>query len=133
MKVEVFALCDAATESQGKLNLLGTFDRLVAKQLPVVHPACAVAIRLRFDTMEVAAHQVRMIMVDTDGKTIFDGMHASIHPRIPSGLSSVAVNLIMQIQRLKFEAFGEYALHLEVDHQIVATLPLTVAKNPPTE
>ena len=58
MKVEVFALCDAATESQGKLNLLGTFDRLVAKQLPVVHPACAVAIRLRFDTMEVAAHHV---------------------------------------------------------------------------
>ena len=28
MKVEVFALCDAATESQGKLNILGTFDRL---------------------------------------------------------------------------------------------------------
>ena len=133
MKVEVFALCDAATESQGKLNLLGTFDRLVAKQLPVMHPACAVAIRLRFDTMEVAVHQVRMTMVDIDGKTIFDGMNASIHPRIPSDLSSVAVNLIMQIQRLKFEDFGEYALHLEVDRQIVANLPLTVAKNPATE
>ena len=94
----------------------------------MLHPSCAVAIRLRFDTMEVAAHHVRMIMVDTDGKTIFDGMNASIHPHIPSGLSSVAVNLIMQIQRLKFEAFGEYAF-IEVDHQIVATLPLTVAKN----
>jgi hypothetical protein len=133
MKVEVFALCDAATENQGKLNILGTFDRLIAKQLPVVHPSCAVAIRLRFDTMEATAHQVRILMVDADGKAIFDGMNAAIHPRIPNELSSVAVNLIMHIQRLKFEAFVEYALHLEVDHQIVATLPLTVAQHPVVE
>ena len=39
MKVEIFALCDAATESQGKLNLLGTFDQLVAGSVPVVHPS----------------------------------------------------------------------------------------------
>ena len=130
MRVEIFALCDAATESQGKLNLLGTFDRLMAKKLPVVHPSCAVALRLRFDAIEARVHHVRISLVDADGKVIFKGIEASVHPRVTGKLSSAAVNLILHLQRIKFDAFCEYALHLEIDHQMVASLPLTVAEIP---
>ena len=45
MKVEIFTLCDAATvDAAGKLNVLGSFDRLNAATAPVVHPQCALAI-----------------------------------------------------------------------------------------
>jgi hypothetical protein len=30
MNLELFALCDAATEAGGKLNLLGAFDAIVS-------------------------------------------------------------------------------------------------------
>jgi hypothetical protein len=50
MKVEIFTLCDAATtDAAGKLNILGSFDRLNATQTPVMHPQCALAIKLRFE------------------------------------------------------------------------------------
>ena len=31
MNIEIFALCDAATESEGKVSLLGAFDSLVPR------------------------------------------------------------------------------------------------------
>ncbi|MAI20338.1 MAG: hypothetical protein CMF28_03790 [Kiritimatiellaceae bacterium] len=127
MKVEIFALCDAATESQGKLNLLGTFDQLVAGSVPVVHPACAVAIRIRFEVQEAVEHQIRLHMVDPDGQLFMKSMGASIRPRFGGDVSSAAVNLILQLQRIKFDLFADYALRLEVDDEEVASLPLRVA------
>ena len=50
MKVELYVLCDAATaDAGGKLNILGVFDRLNAREAPVTHPLCALAVRLRFE------------------------------------------------------------------------------------
>ena len=39
MRLEIFTLCDAATDSVGKLNILGSFDTLWAREAPVSHPA----------------------------------------------------------------------------------------------
>ena len=52
MNVELFVLCDAATDYQGKLNILGTFDAIRAKEMPVVYPLCTVALRMRFQKTE---------------------------------------------------------------------------------
>ncbi len=53
MKIEIFTLCDAATtDAAGKLNILGSFDRLNAVQAPITHPQCALAIKLRFERVE---------------------------------------------------------------------------------
>jgi hypothetical protein len=48
MNIQVAVLCDAATDDNGKLNLLGSFDTIYAPQLPAVHPQCAVALRVTF-------------------------------------------------------------------------------------
>jgi hypothetical protein len=52
MNIEVYSLCDAATNDTGKLNLLGSFDTIRAKDMPVVHPQCSVALRVRFNSIE---------------------------------------------------------------------------------
>ncbi len=50
MKVGIFTLCDAATvDSSNRLNILGTFDRIYAKQTPIIYPLCALAVKLRFE------------------------------------------------------------------------------------
>ena len=38
MNIQVAVLCDAATEENGKLSLLGAFDTIYAPQMPAVHP-----------------------------------------------------------------------------------------------
>src|SRR5205823_5014735 len=50
MKVDIFTLCDFAnTDSAGKLNILGSFDRINAHTMPMVHPLCCLAIKMRFE------------------------------------------------------------------------------------
>ena len=130
MKVEVFILCDAATDSRGKLNILGTFDQIYAAKMPVVHPACAIALRIRFDKMEEGVHQVGLQLVDPDGRPIFQPMEGEVHPRMAADVDSVAVNLILNFQHIKFEAFADYQINLAIDHQAMASLPLRVRELP---
>ena len=130
MKVEVFILCDAATDSRGKLNVLGTFDQIYAAKMPVVHPACAIALRIRFDKMEEGVHQVGLQLVDPDGRPIFQPMEGEVHPRMAADVDSVAVNLILNFQHIKFEAFADYQINLAIDHQAMASLPLRVRELP---
>jgi len=52
MEIEAFLLCDAATEQQGKLNILGAFDNYWVRQMPARIPQCAVVSRVRFEKIE---------------------------------------------------------------------------------
>ena len=70
MNIEAFLLCDAATDQQAKLNILGAFDIVFAKKVPAIHPACAVALRIRFQKIEEGNHSIRIYIIDEDGKGI---------------------------------------------------------------
>ena len=130
MKIEVFALCDAATDNQGKLNILGTFDQIYAAKMPVVHPACAIALRLRFDKMEEGAHKVNLQLVNPDGIPVFQPMEGEVNPRMADDVGSVAVNLILNFQHVKFSEFADYQVTLAMDDVAMATLPLRVREMP---
>jgi len=130
MKIEVFTLCDAATDARGKLNILGTFDQIYAAKMPVMHPACAIALRMRFDKMEEGVHTVNIQLVNPDGLPVFQPMEGEVHPRMAEDVDSVAVNLILNFQHIKFEEFADYQINLALDDVSVATLPLRVREMP---
>ena len=130
MKVEVFCLCDAATDNRGKLNILGTFDQIYSAKMPVVHPACAIALRMRFNKMEEGTHTIGIQMVDPDGHPVFQPMNGEVQPRMAPDVDSVAVNMILNFQHVKFDAFADYQVNLTVDDQSVSSLPLRVREMP---
>ena len=130
MKIEVFALCDAATDNHGKLNILGTFDQIFAAKMPVVHPACAIAMRLRFDKMEEGIHRVNLQLVNPDGIPVFQPMEGEVNPRMGEDVESVAVNLILNFQHIKFDAYADYQINLSIDDVAMAVLPLRVREMP---
>src|SRR5882724_10943958 len=70
MQLEIFTLCDAATEHAGKLNIIGTFDALRAFEAPIAHPQCAIAGRLRFEQIEEGEHRVMLTFADEDGNIV---------------------------------------------------------------
>lgn len=133
MKIEVFALCDAATDNRGKLNILGTFDQIYAVKMPVIHPACAIALRIRFDKIEEGSHKVKLELVNPDGVPIFQGMEGAVNPRMGADIGSVAVNLILNFQHVKFEEFADYQINLAIDDIAMASLPLRVREMPKAE
>ena len=127
MKTEIFALCDAATtDSGGKLNILGSFDRIYAGSIPVTHPLCALAIKLRFERLEEGEKRVRISFMDSDGAAVMPTLDAATQVKFPPGEHSVTACLVLQIQQLKLPNFGEYAIDLAIDGRHEASIPLFV-------
>ena len=131
MKLEIFSMCDAATDSGGKLNLLGSFDTLWAMEEPIAHPACAIAIKMRFARIEEGNHRVRMTFADADGKLVMPSADSSVGVRFGGPDDpSCTINLVLNLQQLKLPKFGEYSIDLAVDGRQEGSLPLYVRKRP---
>tara|TARA_B110000483_G_scaffold243096_1_gene331291 strand:- start:649 stop:1053 length:405 start_codon:yes stop_codon:yes gene_type:complete len=125
MRVEMSALCDAATEAGGKLNILGAFDAIQIPQYPFVIPHCALVFRLRFNRVEGGEHKIRVNFVDQDGKDIMPALEANAQVLIPEGQDSRVTNLIMNMSGLKIPLKGKYSIDLAVDGRHEISLPLT--------
>jgi hypothetical protein len=126
MNIQVAVLCDAATDYAGKLNVLGTFDTIVAQQLPAVHPQCTVALRLAFDRSEEGRHQVAVNFVDDDGREVMARINMPIEVQLPPEAIFAARNFIINIQQMKFSRPGHYAIGLLLDGQLQTSIPLQV-------
>ena len=126
MEVEAFLLCDCATDQQGKLNILGAFDRLYARKIPAVHPACAVAVRLRFAKSEEGEHTIKINFIDADGNTAGPDLERNITIQMPENDTSSVRNIILNIQGLRFNKACEYRFDFAIDGEQQACLPLKV-------
>ena len=131
MKLELFSLCDAATsDPSGKLNILGAFDSLFSAQAPITHPACAVALRLRFEAADEGTHALEIRLTDSDGKPLLQPIKASIQIPPNSDPRSLARNFVLNFQQLKLSKFGEYAIDLFMDGASVSSIPLYISQAP---
>ena len=130
MNIEAFLLCDAATDQQGKLNVLGAFDNIYAKKMPTVHQACAIAVRIRFDKIEEGDHSVRIQIIDQDGNNVCPKLEGNISVRTRPGHDSTGTNLILNIQRLEFKQYGQYRIDLAIDNKLEGSLPFHVREIP---
>ncbi len=126
MRVEVFSLCDAATNDAGKLNILGIFDTLWTTKIPAIHPQCAIALRIRYAAQEQGEHKVLVNFVDVDGKHVLPSAQGMIRINFSEGQLSAPADLILYIQGLRLERFGEYSIDLVIDGKHEASLPLFV-------
>lgn len=127
MRVELFTLCDfAQAEPTGKMNLVGTFDRIFAKEEPVKRSLFAVAARLRFEAHEEGARSVVLSFIDSDGQRVMPLLRAQFTVKLPPGEPSATLNYVMVIPQLKLPRFGDYQIDLAVDDKVEATLPLYV-------
>ena len=131
MEIEIFALCDAAADYGGKLSLLGTFDSLQVNQLPATHPHCAVALRVRFERIEEGDHRVRINIVDEDGQSIAPSVDGNIGVKFPPNVSSVCANMVLNINGMKFDKPGRYAIDLAIDARHERSLPINVLQVEP--
>jgi hypothetical protein len=135
VNIEIFALCDAATESDGKVNILGAFDTLGAREAPVQLAHCAVALRVRFKRIESGAHSVRIAMVTADGKSVLPPFQTTMNIQVREPQEAAVANLILNLQQVKLGAFGRYAVDLAIDGREAGSLPFYVRQiqTPPVE
>lgn len=133
MDIQIAVLCDAATDSHGKLNILGTFDTIYTSQLPAVHPQCSIALRMTFEKPEEGAHKVKLNFVDEDGKLVMPSMDIPLEVTIPDDSIFVSRNFIINIQQMKFENPGLYSIDVAMDGRQEGSIPLLIKHMPAKE
>ena len=134
MNIQVAVLCEAATDDNGKLNLLGAFDTIYAQQLPALHPQCSIALRVTFSGGDEGKHNLRLNFVDADGRSIMpDFPPIPVEVVLPGEMHFGTRNFIVNIQQLKFEHPGIYSIDVSLDSQQLASIPLMVKHNPPAQ
>lgn len=134
MNIQVAVLCDAATDDNGKLNLLGAFDTIYTQQLPAVHPQCSVALRVTFFSGDEGKHDLRFNFMDADGRSIMPNFPPlPVEVALPEDMHFGTRNFIVNIQQLKFENPGLYSIDIMLDGQSQTSIPLLVKHNPPAQ
>ena len=131
MDIQVAVLCDAATDNNGKLNILGTFDTIFTAQLPASHPQCSIALRMMFNKVEEGQHKIRLNFVDEDGKSLMQKpIEQQVDVQVPEETIFLSRNFIVNIQNLRFEKEGLYSIDIAVDGRQEGSIPLLVRVPP---
>lgn len=130
MQVKLALLADYANVTgEGKLNILGIFDRITVQQLPVVHPQMHLILRLEAHSTERhRTHNIEIRLHDPDGETVFE-VKGDMVPQGTSVLSS-STNQILTLNNLQLEKVGGYNFVVFVDNDLKAEIPLGVEKAP---
>ncbi|MBI3852107.1 MAG: hypothetical protein HY298_17755 [Verrucomicrobia bacterium] len=131
MNIQVAVLCDAATDSNGKLNLLGAFDTIYTQQLPAIHAQCSIALRATFSNTEEGAHKLTINFVDEDGRSIMPNFPPiPVDVAVPEEAHFISRNFIINLQQLKFETPGFYSIDITLDDKEQMSIPLLVRQMP---
>jgi hypothetical protein len=131
MDFQIATLCDFAADYNGKLVITGTFDTLAARALPVVHPACALALRICFTPEDVGRHQLSINIIDEDGESL-DPNNMPIKPefevQLPKNAPFLTRNVVMNLQGLRFPKDGIFSIDIGCDDEILVRLPLRIVQ-----
>jgi hypothetical protein len=127
MKTELFTLCDFAQEQSGKLTIVGTFDTIVSRNFPCVHPQLSIAIRLRFDLWEFGAHSFKIETRDLDGDMCLESVTGQVSAKSVGNATAVS-HLVYSISNLKLKASGIMNFILYIDEKEITSIPLYLRK-----
>ena len=126
MEIQVATLCDSASDYNGKLCVLGTFDTICSSGIPIIHSHCSLALRICFKPGDEGRHTVTVRFINDDGKPIMKTFSESIDIKLPNNAYFLTRNLILNFQRLTFAATGQFSIDVSVDDEMLARIPLRV-------
>ena len=123
MKIELFTFCDFAQENSGKLTIVGTFDTIISRNFPCIHPQLSVVIRLRFDLWEFANHQFRIETRNLEGGMVIKPIQGNVEVKGMGNATAVS-HLVFTISNLHFDRSGVINFVLYVDDKELSSIPL---------
>jgi hypothetical protein len=127
MRTELFTFCDFAQENGGKLTVVGTFDTIMARNFPCIHPQLSVVIRIRFDIWEFSSHSFRVEPRDMGGEISMDAISGGIEVKGLGNATAVS-HLVFTISNLRFRNPGAVNFVLYIDDKELASIPLYIRK-----
>ena len=131
MKLRFAHLADyAATDSGGKLTLVGAFDVIwdVLKARPIQFPACYLVVSLEASIAEGAEHELHIRLVDDDEQQHGNGIVGRFRLRAQGPGHPARAHLIFGFPAgvIQVPAPGDYYFRVDVDGSPVDQLLISV-------
>lgn len=129
VRVALGLLADYANVSrEGKLNIMGIFDRINAPSVPAVHSQMQLIMILEADRGDAdREHKVEIEMVDADGAKLFS-IGGDLKFGGPPPGERIRINHVIQLNNLQFNHFGDYEFRIVINNEVRYSVPLSVVE-----
>ena len=129
MDITLLLLADYANISQeGKLNVMGIFDRISVQSLPAQHPEMRLVMRLSASPAEKGQQKsVEVKLIDADGNANLTAAASLVVPSEAPQLTIEIVN-ILTLVGVRFAKAGSYAFHVLINGDDKGRVPFTVVQ-----
>jgi hypothetical protein len=120
-------LCDFANVTQeGKLNILGVFDRLFAVNFPAIHRELFLVTCIETEPEdEGGQHEMQVQLINQDANVLAD-----LRGQINLGPGKQIINQLHVFQDLRFETPGAYQFNIFLNNRNVKTIDLELQHVP---
>ena len=122
MVVDIFTLCDSAHEYNGKLVIIGTFDRITSDKFPMIFPECAIVARIGFPKEEKGKHHIEICIKKDVDELIYLLNPVSMEADNSDTNEYSLVNVIIKGNNILVPSSGTYKVVLKIDDEIRESL-----------
>jgi len=129
MELRYALLSDFANAtSEGKLNIIGVFDRLFSVAFPALHRQLFLITSIETDAEdEGQTREIHIQLINADGVVLTD-----LRGQMNFGVGKQIFNQLHIFQDLQFATAGQYQFNIFFDARMVKTLDLELQLLPPT-
>ena len=128
MKITLAVLADYANVTrEGKLNVMGIFDRLASRSVPVSHPQMTLVIRMEAHAAEAGrTHQLEVQCMDEDGGKVLTMEGEFTVNEMGRNEPTTTCDHLLTLNGVTFQKFGAHTFSIFVDKDLKVQVPLIV-------
>ena len=119
MKTDILTVCDSATDINGKLVIVGTFDIIHVKNFPAIYPTFAVAGRMLFDTN--GEREVHLSIKSKSGEDLVPPQTMKVFVNLSASGRPAHVNFTLSLNNTNFTQPDEFTVSLSAEGKTVET------------
>ena len=130
LRIQHALLADYAMVSQdGKLSIIGIFERIFAMKCPVTHPHMCLVLSFEADSADAGKKQkLAFQLIDADGALQLDFGGDLVVASTPSG-DVARFNHIVNLNGVVIKEFGSYQFKILINGEVCASIPLKVSES----
>lgn len=131
IKIRNAVLADYAMVSkEGKLSIIGIFERLFAAKCPVSHPQMCLVLSFEADIADAGKeHKLEFQLIDQDGNVQL-GFGGPMQVAPPPPGENLRFNHIVNLNNVQFKEFGSYEFKVLVNGEVRAGVPVRISETP---